>query len=132
VELGADSGVAMTGGIKWFFRALSVGMFALTFNMPTAVFMYWNLSNVFSLISSQMLKRDSVRRALNMPLASEVREAVAKANAIKGEQPSTFANLSSLMSKAREEQQQKQEQFLDQRPKYASKAEKAAEKPSKQ
>ncbi|KAF0852417.1 mitochondrial OXA complex Oxa1 subunit (core chaperone) [Andalucia godoyi] len=119
IELGADTGVAPMGkGIRWFFRALAVGMFFLTMSMPKAVFLYWTASNFFSLISSRLLQRDAVRRALNIPLNSEVKAALARAGMTpKPQQPGMFDNIQKMIKERSEQQKKVHEVFLDSKPK---------------
>lgn len=101
IELGADTGVKHTGGIKWFMRALAVAMVPLTMGLSKAIFMYWCTSNAFSLASSQAFKLPAVRAALGMPSLEELRRAAVQSAA--GSPPEkSFSQMWEELKKRRE------------------------------
>eukprot|EP00958_Prasinococcus_capsulatus_P004451 scaffold412_cov388-Prasinococcus_capsulatus_cf.AAC.25 len=53
--------------MKNFMRFASVAIVPLTYTFPSAVFMYWISSSVLALGQTYVLRRPSVRRALDLP-----------------------------------------------------------------
>jgi YidC/Oxa1 family membrane protein insertase len=68
LELGAD-GVQMKqqATFKNVMRGLAVAMIPLTASMPQAVFVYWASNNVFSILQTSLLKKQSLREYFDIP-----------------------------------------------------------------
>ncbi|XP_063313200.1 mitochondrial inner membrane protein OXA1L [Pelobates fuscus] len=69
LELGAESGVNNPNLriMKTVFRVMPLVILPLTMNFPTAVFMYWVTSNIFSLAQVSFLRIPYVRNKLRIP-----------------------------------------------------------------
>jgi YidC/Oxa1 family membrane protein insertase len=72
VEAGAADGMqgqdpATLARMKFFMRALAVGLVPLTASMPAGVFVYWATSNAYSLLQALALKTAPVRRLMGVP-----------------------------------------------------------------
>ncbi|ELW69239.1 mitochondrial inner membrane protein OXA1L [Tupaia chinensis] len=69
LELGAETGV-QSSDLQWMrnvLRVMPLAVLPITIHFPTAVFMYWLSSNVFSLIQVSCLRIPAVRTALKIP-----------------------------------------------------------------
>uniref|UniRef100_W5KUM4 OXA1L mitochondrial inner membrane protein n=1 Tax=Astyanax mexicanus TaxID=7994 RepID=W5KUM4_ASTMX len=69
VELGAESGLDNPNlrAMKTVFRIMPLVILPMTINFPTAVFVYWLTSNVFSLGQVALLRHPAVRKKLRIP-----------------------------------------------------------------
>ncbi|XP_032121434.1 mitochondrial inner membrane protein OXA1L [Sapajus apella] len=69
LELGAETGV-QNSDLKWMrnvIRVMPLAAFPVTVHFPTAVFMYWLSSNLFSLAQVSCLRIPAVRTVLKIP-----------------------------------------------------------------
>jgi len=68
-ELGSEAGNGqqMSKQMKLFFRVMSVGMVPFTASLPSSVFVYWTVSNAYSIAQILALKHPALRRRLNIP-----------------------------------------------------------------
>jgi len=69
-ELGSENGGGqqqMTRQMKMFFRLMSVGMVPFTASLPSSVFVYWTVSNLFSIFQILAFKNPAIRQRLNIP-----------------------------------------------------------------
>eukprot|EP01135_Chromosphaera_perkinsii_P002411 Nk52_evm17s223 gene=Nk52_evmTU17s223 len=66
MEVGVE-GAKPAPGMKNFMRGMAVLMVPLTYSFPSGVFVYWNASNLFSLIQAGMLRTPLFKRAFNIP-----------------------------------------------------------------
>lgn len=74
IELNAADGMqgyppAMLEKMKMFMRILAVVFVPLTASFPSSMFCYWITSSCFSLVQSQLIKDNRVRRLLRLPPA---------------------------------------------------------------
>lgn len=53
-------------------RAAAFAFIPITTTLPAGIFMFWLTSNSFALLRTYVLRNDAVRRALDIPLASEI------------------------------------------------------------
>ncbi|TPX62391.1 hypothetical protein PhCBS80983_g00461 [Powellomyces hirtus] len=68
MEFGADVAGQQAKGMKMFMRfALLVSVFVTAY-LPSAIFMYWISTNLFSLLQALALKRPAMRRLCNIPM----------------------------------------------------------------
>ena len=51
---------------------MAVAFIPVTGGVPSGVLVFWVTSNLWEMARIQILNRDSVRRALNIPIRSEV------------------------------------------------------------
>jgi YidC/Oxa1 family membrane protein insertase len=54
-------------------RVVALAFIPLATNLPAGVFVFWITSNLYAISRTYILRTDVVRRALRMPLASEIR-----------------------------------------------------------
>ncbi|XP_048218825.1 mitochondrial inner membrane protein OXA1L [Perognathus longimembris pacificus] len=69
LELGAETGV-QSSDLQWMrniIRVMPLAVLPITIHFPSAVFMYWLSSNVFSLVQVSCLRIPAVRTALKIP-----------------------------------------------------------------
>ncbi|KAG8509426.1 Mitochondrial inner membrane protein OXA1L [Galemys pyrenaicus] len=69
LELGAETGM-QSSDIQWmrnFIRVMPLAVLPITIHFPTAVFVYWLSSNVFSLAQVACLRIPAVRSVLKIP-----------------------------------------------------------------
>ncbi|XP_060031329.1 mitochondrial inner membrane protein OXA1L [Erinaceus europaeus] len=69
LELGAETGM-QSSDIQWmrnFIRVMPLAVLPITIHFPTAVFVYWLSSNVFSLVQVSCLRIPAVRTVLKIP-----------------------------------------------------------------
>lgn len=69
LELGAETGV-QSSDLRWMrnvMRLMPLAVLPITVHFPTAVFMYWLSSNVFSLVQVGCLRIPAVRTVLKIP-----------------------------------------------------------------
>ncbi|XP_037358923.1 mitochondrial inner membrane protein OXA1L isoform X1 [Talpa occidentalis] len=69
LELGAETGM-QSSDIQWmrnFIRVMPLAVLPITIHFPTAVFVYWLSSNVFSLAQVTCLRIPAVRTVLKIP-----------------------------------------------------------------
>ncbi|KAF0877907.1 mitochondrial inner membrane protein OXA1L [Crocuta crocuta] len=69
LELGAETGV-QSSDLQWMrnvIRVMPLAVLPITIHFPTAVFMYWLSSNVFSLAQVSCLRIPAVRTILKIP-----------------------------------------------------------------
>jgi YidC/Oxa1 family membrane protein insertase len=55
-------------------RVTSLAFIPLTTTLPAGVFLFWITSNLFAITRTLVLRRDDVRRKLNIPLISDIRD----------------------------------------------------------
>ncbi|KAI7819172.1 60Kd inner membrane protein-domain-containing protein [Gamsiella multidivaricata] len=68
MELGSEAGgVAQPKNIKNFMRFMAVAMVPLTMNFPSAIFVYWLTSNIFTAGQIMFFKVPAVRQLFNIP-----------------------------------------------------------------
>ncbi|KAG0215800.1 Mitochondrial inner membrane protein oxa1l [Mortierella sp. GBA30] len=68
MELGSEAGgVAQPKAMKNVMRVMAVAMVPLTMNFPSAIFVYWLTSNVFTAGQILFFKAPAVRRFFNIP-----------------------------------------------------------------
>ncbi|KAG0331631.1 Mitochondrial inner membrane protein oxa1l [Podila humilis] len=68
MELGSEAGgVAQPKTMKNVMRGMAVLMIPLTMNFPSAIFVYWLTSNVFTASQIMFFKAPAVRRFFNIP-----------------------------------------------------------------
>lgn len=69
LELGAETGM-QSSDIQWmrnFIRVMPLAVLPITIHFPTAVFVYWFFSNMFSLTQVACLRIPAVRTVLKIP-----------------------------------------------------------------
>ncbi|XP_035970721.1 mitochondrial inner membrane protein OXA1L [Halichoerus grypus] len=69
LELGAETGV-QSSDLQWMrnvIRVMPLAVLPITIHFPTAVFMYWLSSNMFSLVQVACLRIPAVRTILKIP-----------------------------------------------------------------
>lgn len=52
---------------RWLMRGMPVVLFAIVYSFPAALNLFWATNNVFSLVSSIIMKRPSIMKRLNIP-----------------------------------------------------------------
>ncbi|KAG0279437.1 Mitochondrial inner membrane protein oxa1l, partial [Linnemannia exigua] len=68
MELGSEAGgVAQPKAMKNVMRVMAVAMVPLTMNFPSAIFVYWLTSNVFTASQILFFKAPAVRKFFNIP-----------------------------------------------------------------
>ncbi|KAF9353635.1 Mitochondrial inner membrane protein oxa1l [Mortierella sp. AD094] len=68
MELGSEAGgVSQPKGVKNIMRFMAVAMVPLTMHFPSAIFVYWLTSNVFTAGQIMFFKVPGVRRFFNIP-----------------------------------------------------------------
>ncbi|KAF8983002.1 Mitochondrial inner membrane protein oxa1l [Entomortierella lignicola] len=68
MELGSEvGGVAQPKGVKNIMRFMAVAMVPLTMHFPSAVFVYWLTSNMYTAGQIMFFRIPAVRRAFNIP-----------------------------------------------------------------
>ncbi|KAF9109380.1 Mitochondrial inner membrane protein oxa1l [Mortierella sp. AM989] len=68
MELGSEAGgVSQPKGVKNIMRFMAVAMVPLTMHFPSAVFVYWLTSNIYTANQIMFFKLPSVRRFFNIP-----------------------------------------------------------------
>lgn len=72
VEAGAGAQYHSSARVQFLVRTSVCLGWALSAPMPAGVLWFWVVSNIFSLVRAYITRLDSVRRALRMPLASEI------------------------------------------------------------
>jgi len=69
LELGAETGV-QSSDLQWMrnvIRVMPLAVLPITIHFPTAVFMYWLSSNMFSLVQVACLRIPAIRTILKIP-----------------------------------------------------------------
>uniref|UniRef100_A0A6J0V4C6 Mitochondrial inner membrane protein OXA1L n=1 Tax=Pogona vitticeps TaxID=103695 RepID=A0A6J0V4C6_9SAUR len=68
LELGAESGVSNPNmqTMKMFFRVIPLVILPVTMSFPTAIFLYWVTSNLFSLVQLAVLRVPAIRTRLRI------------------------------------------------------------------
>lgn len=66
MELGGDTGMKLTPGMKTGFRVMAAMTVPMTYWFPAGVFCYWLPNNVFSTAFSAIMKAPPVKRALGL------------------------------------------------------------------
>lgn len=65
---GSVAPLATAGPIaKWMIRVVPVGLFAITYNFPAAVLLYWTSTNVFTLMYARAFRLQAIKRKFNIP-----------------------------------------------------------------
>lgn len=109
MELGGDTGMKMTPGMKTGFRVVAAMTVPMTYWFPAGVFCYWLPNNVFSTGFSAIMKAPPVKRALglNIDLATipgtkqfEMKSRKIAFNPIKPEQVSAASAAASYIKRA--------------------------------
>jgi membrane protein insertase Oxa1/YidC/SpoIIIJ len=53
-------------------RLVAVSSIPLTASMPSGVLLFWSVSNIFAVARTYLMRTDTARAALGIPLASQV------------------------------------------------------------
>ena len=66
IELGADGNQPMAGTMKMVMRGMSLVIIPFAASMPSGLFCYWMMNNVFSLGQVSLLKVPPIRNAVGL------------------------------------------------------------------
>lgn len=52
---------------KWMVRIMPIGLFAITYNFPAAVLLYWTSTNFMTILYARVFRLQAVKKWLNIP-----------------------------------------------------------------